>query len=169
MSIHTSGPFWCGDGPNWQGMGSGGCARATFATAAAATPPNRPDKKPRRRISAQLFIASLPVGAGYQRNIRIASDLRLAHSRSSNPAMAGGLTARPAGRDARRGSSPDPQIRGLETVRGMDSNGAHRLFWAGLALSGEHRFVPRIGPSMSRLRWRMNTGNCGHDHAVAIA
>jgi len=72
--------------------------------------------------------------------------------------MAVGLTPRPAGRDAQRGSSPDPQIRGLETVRGMDSNGAHRLFWAGLALSGERRFVPHIGPLMSRLRWRMNTG-----------
>jgi hypothetical protein len=27
MSIHTSGPFWCGDGPNWQGIESDVCAR----------------------------------------------------------------------------------------------------------------------------------------------
>src|SRR5215831_17299137 len=96
MSIHTSGPFWCGDGPNWQGIGSGVCARTTFASAAAATPPNRPDKKPRRRISAQLFIASLPSAPA----TRIASDLKLTQSSPSNPALAVGLTPRPGGRDA---------------------------------------------------------------------
>jgi hypothetical protein len=46
--------------PNWQEMGSGVCARATFARAAAAMPPNRHDTKPRRWISAKIFIASLP-------------------------------------------------------------------------------------------------------------
>jgi hypothetical protein len=47
-------------------MGSGVCARATFARAAAAMPPNRPDTKPRRWNSAKMFIASLPAaGGGY--------------------------------------------------------------------------------------------------------
>ena len=41
--------------PNWQEMGSGVCARATFARAAAAMPPNRHDTKPRRWSSAKMF------------------------------------------------------------------------------------------------------------------
>src|SRR5205809_5956338 len=55
-------------------MGSGVCARATFARAAAAMPPNRPDTKPRRWISAKMFIASLPAGGGYSTNISDRAD-----------------------------------------------------------------------------------------------
>jgi len=58
--------------PNWQEMGSGVCARATFARAAAAMPPNRPDTKPRRWSSAKMFIASLPAGGGYSTKYPIA-------------------------------------------------------------------------------------------------
>src|SRR5215471_16784010 len=63
MSLHTSGPFGCGEGPNWQGMGSGVCARAIFARTVAAMPPNRPDTKLRRKI----FIVFLPCGNAFSR------------------------------------------------------------------------------------------------------
>src|SRR5262249_203913 len=63
MSLHTSGPFGCGEGPVWQGMGSGVCARAIFARTVAAMPPNRPDTKLRRKI----FIGFLLCGNAFSR------------------------------------------------------------------------------------------------------